>query len=687
MFSSLLIVAAVTASALVGGLRAQEASTVEQPEALVLVVKVDGEIGKRSVYMVQSTLREAEATGARVVVLDINTPGGAIVSTKEIEALINRLSRDDLQVVAFVRHQAKSAGAYIALACDRIFMAPGAAIGAIQPVMMVPGGGIQQIPDVDVRRKLISSLRADVRALLEQRPGVSPGLIKVAEAMVDREMQIYEVVCEDEDGFQQAPQYLEEAEVTALRASGARVVRSDSLGPGPLTLTASEAERLGFSDGTVISVEELVRDELNEPLEAVRFREETWSEGAVAWLDAMKPLLFVFGFLMLVLELKTPGFALPGVLGALLLGLAMFGSYLMGLASWVDILLFFAGIAFVGIEIFVLPGMLVFGLSGFACIIAGLVLSQQSFFLPATAAQHDILLTNLWHMLALTGMVLVGAVVLWKLTPYIPVFNRILQPAPTPAPGAATQFSGGDGGLGGSRAALVGLEGVAITDLRPVGVMEVDGERYDALAEGTFVGKDSSIRIIAVQGNQVVVEVVDGGEASQRGAAGIGFLIFLSLLGLCFAIAEVFFPSFGILSVLAAVSFVSSIFLAYTQVDMMTGHLFLVSSAIVVPVAVYYSLRVLPRTAMGRMLMLSGPNRDFVEGAAQEPGLEGYEGKAGVALSDLRPSGVARIEGERVDVITRGEMLEQGAALVVVEVEANRVVVTLDRRESRESQS
>lgn len=685
----LLLCAALGLIALAAPVRAQPTAPDDPAEALVLVVKIDGEVGKNSVYMVQSTLREATATGARVVILDINTPGGAIISTREIEALISRLSREEVQVVAFVRHQAKSAGAYIALACDKIYMAPGSAMGAIQPVMMVPGGGIQQIPDADVRRKLISSLRSDIRALLERKPGISPGLIKVAEAMVDREMQIFEANREDEDGFQQATEYLEASELQDLKARGVQFAGEPRLlGPGPLSLTASEAERLGFSSGTVTSIEELVREELHESFESVRFRDETWSEGAVAWLDSMKPLLFVFGFLLLVLELKTPGFAVPGVLGVLLLALGMFGSYLMGLASWIDILLFFAGIGMVAAEIFLFPGMLVFGLSGFVFIIAGLVLSQQSFFLPATAAQHDILLVNLWQMLLLTMSVLVGAVVLWKLTPHIPVFNRILQPAPAPATGTATQFSRAGSNADAARSRLVGAQGVAITDLRPIGMMEVNGERYDALAEGEFVSKDTPIRIIALQGNQAVVEAVrEPVDGPQSGAVGIGFLIFLSLLGLCFAIAEVFFPSLGILSILAAISFVASIFLAYTQVDMMTGHLFLGSSAVVVPVTVYFSLRILPNTAIGRMFMLSGPDREFVEGAAQEPGIDRFANKKGTALSSLRPSGTARIEGERVDVITRGEMLEQGAALVVVEVEANRVVVTLDRSESQESQS
>lgn len=650
-------------------------------EALVLVVKIEGEIGVRTVYMVQSALREALSTGARFVILDIDTPGGLIVSTKEIEGLIHRLQEHEVQVYAWVRHQAKSAGAYIALACDKLFMAPGSSIGAIQPVMIGPGG-VVEMPD-NYRRKLVSSMRANVRALLESRPGISKGLLKVAEAMVDREMVMFEVTYEDENGFQQAPEFIEQSELQALEQRNVKIVRREALGPGPLTLTASEAERYGFSSGTISSIEELVREELHEPWESVMYREETWSEGAVAWLDSMKPILFVLGFVLLLIELKTPGFAVPGALGALLLALAMFGSYLVGLAEWTEILLFFLGIGLIAVEIFVLPGMLIFGLVGILCMVFGLVLSQQSFFIPATVAQEDILLGNLTNMLMLTVVVIVGAVTMWKLTPHIPVFNRILQAAPTTT-GAAIHLGQQAESSESARARLVGLVGVTMTDLRPSGVVEADGERYDAVADGSFVARDTRVRVVAVQYNQVVVEAIEDAEA---GEIDVGVLILLWALGLCFVIAEVFFPSMGILSILAALAFVSAIFLAYTQHSMMAGHITLVTAAVAVPIVVYYTLKILPNTPIGRVFLLKGPGRDFVAGAAQQPGIERYLNKRGSALSSLRPSGLARIEGERVDVITRGEMIDAGSPLQVIEVEGNRVVVSLDRSEAQEQPS
>lgn len=650
--------------------RAQGEDADEQAPAdvQVVVVPVTGEIGVRTLYMVQDSLRRA-SSGVRKVVLEIDTPGGLIDAMRDIETMLSNFKESGVQTVAYVRRSAWSAGAYIALACHEIYMAPGSSIGAITPVVVGPGGAAQ-IPEDDVRKKQISVLRADIRALVERREVVPPGLATAAEAMVDPGMRVFEVTYE-EDGVQQTA-ILDEEELRTLEDRGIEVVQRTGFVTAPLTLTAEEAERLGFSSGTIGSLRELVEEEFLLPWESVEMREETWSEGAVAWLDTIKPLLFVFGFMLLVLELKTPGLALPGVLGVLLLGLAMFGSYLVGLAEWTEILLFFAGIALVAVEIFVMPGTLVFGLAGLVCLVSGLILSQQSFFIPANAAQQDILLQNLTQMLLLTALVIGCAILLWRLTPHIPVFNRILQAPPErPSTGASTQFASASA-VDTAGADLVGTVGEAVTDLRPVGSMEANGERYDVLAEGTFVSRGTRVRIVSMQGNQLFVEPVD---EAERGEINIGWLILMLVLGVCFAIAEIFFPSAGVLAVLSAVGFVASIFLAYTQHSLVMGHVFLVTAAILAPTAIYWALRIFPSTPMGKRFLQTGPDREYVARAAEEPNIDRFLHQTGEALSSLRPAGSARIAGERVDVITRGEMLDKGVAVRVIQVEGNRVVV------------
>lgn len=155
----------------------------------------------------------------------------------------------------------------------------------------------------------------------------------------------------------------------------------------------------------------------------------------------------------------------------------------------------------------------------------------------------------------------------------------------------------------------------------------------------------------------------------------IGLLILLLMLGVIFVVAEVFFVSFGVLAILAASCFVSSIFLAYTQHSQEVGHVLLGTTAVVVPLSVWFALKWLPHTKIGQMMILPVPDRGATEHAAEEPGLGQLSGKHGLTESTLRPSGIARIDGRRVHVVTRGELLDSGVAVEVIQVDGNRVVV------------
>jgi membrane-bound serine protease (ClpP class) len=640
-------------------------------ETRVLLVPVEGPIGVPTVALIQRALREADSRGVARVVLVVDTPGGELLATKEIQAVLANIRRRDIHTVAWVKSKAWSAGAYIALACSEIFMASNASIGAITPVIASPLGA-QDIPDGDARNKAISALRADVSGLVKARK-LPEWAGTVAEAMVDPRMVVFEVTYEDESRHQKFA-VVEEAGLQELERKGLKIVDKHEFTRRPLTLDAQEAERLGFSRGTFDSFEELVRSEWNLPAEAIGRLEETWSESTVAWLDGMKPVLMVLGFILLLVELKT-GMLIAGVLGAVLLGLAFFSSYLVGLASWGDILLFIAGIGLVSVEVFVAPGTLVFGMLGLLCVIAGLILSQQDFVVPANEVQSDILLNNLLNLLYLTLLTVLGAIVTWKLLPRVPILNRAIQAPPSSsATGASTQWGATRGRPGDAE--LVGKAGSAATDLRPAGIMEIGAERWDVVTEGGFVPRGARVRVVQVKGNRIVVAPLAADDAAgERGQVGLGLLALLLMVGLGLVIAEVFFVSAGILSILAAVALVSSVFLAYTQHGPATGHVFLAVCGIGAPLAIYYALKILPTTGFGKRYLLSGPDAAEVAGAAAEPHLARFSGKTGVAISALRPAGFARIDDQRVDVVTRGEMLEAGTLLRVVEVIGNRVVV------------
>lgn len=150
--------------------------------------------------------------------------------------------------------------------------------------------------------------------------------------------------------------------------------------------------------------------------------------------------------------------------------------------------------------------------------------------------------------------------------------------------------------------------------------------------------------------------------------------ILLLIAGFGCIAAEVFFPSFGLLSVLSGVAMIAAVVLAF-QESQQAGILFLVLAVVGLPLVWLASFRLFPRTPLGRKLVAQGASWSKEERAAVEAGAQRFVGRRGQAQSALRPAGIASFDGERVDVITRGEHLDAGTALRALEFVGNRLVV------------
>lgn len=149
-------------------------------------------------------------------------------------------------------------------------------------------------------------------------------------------------------------------------------------------------------------------------------------------------------------------------------------------------------------------------------------------------------------------------------------------------------------------------------------------------------------------------------------------IILLFGAGIALLVAEVFIPSLGLLGMLAGLSLVASIGLAFYE-DPTTGAILLTVTAISVPLILTFGIKLFPKTPLGKKLTATGFS--FKDGRGVDRRDEGLAGKVGVVEATLRPAGIARIEGRRVDVVSRGESIESGAEIFVVEVSGNRVVV------------
>jgi len=156
-------------------------------------------------------------------------------------------------------------------------------------------------------------------------------------------------------------------------------------------------------------------------------------------------------------------------------------------------------------------------------------------------------------------------------------------------------------------------------------------------------------------------------------------IILLFGLGLALLIAEIFIPSGGILGLLSALSILGAIGKAFL-LNANTGIALLAATAVTVPLVMTFGIKMFPYTPMGRRLTMRGFS--FEDGEGTDRRDHDLTGRRGVVEATLRPAGIARIDGRRVDVVSRGEQLDVGAAVEVVEVSGNRVIVAASRADA-----
>ena len=415
-----------------------------QTRPVVYRIPVTGVVELGLAPFVERGIDEAERAGALAVILDMDTPGGRVDAA---ERIADAIADSEVPVYTFVNRRAFSAGALISLATDRIYMRPGSVIGAATPV---DGSGTK------ASEKIVSAMRSEMRALAEAQ-GLDP---RVAEAMVDESIEIADVVAEGK----------------------------------LLTLTTEEAVALGYAEA--IDDFPALLGALGAARAEVHDMEVNWAERIVRLLShpVVSPFLLSLGFLGLVIEIKTPGLGLAGGAGLLALSL-FFGSHLIiGLAGLEELLIFGAGAVLLAVEVFVIPGIGLFGLLGGAGIVAGLYLS-----LMGDAAFVDDLARAGWILSTAFFIVLITG---WVLLKRLPHSDRLFRSGILLASRTDKEI-GYEAAL--TRPDLVGSEGVAITDLRPSGTGLFQDERLDVVSESEWIEEGTPIRVVSSEGYRHVV--------------------------------------------------------------------------------------------------------------------------------------------------------------------------------------
>lgn len=421
---------------------------ISTPAQKVYLGDIDGEIDLGMAPYITRVVNEAEKNDADAIIFRINTFGGRLDAATQIkDAIIGT----KILTIAYINNRAISAGSLISLSCNKIVMVPGSSIGAST---VVDQSGNKQ------SEKYQSYMRSEMRATAERNGRRTD----IAQGMVDERIVIPGIV-----------------DSTQL-----------------VTLTTDEALKYGIADVQVNNLKDVLKAFDLQGAEIVRIN-ENWAEEVVKFLNnaIVSSILIMIGFFGLIAEIKTPGWGVPGTVGIIALALFFGSSYILELASIMDILLFVLGLILLALEIFVIPG---FGIAG----IAGIILIFASLFLSLTPSgpfmDFDAISIAIIQLTGAIVAALVFILILAKFLPKSSTFNKLILADEERAEQGYVSYP--------SEKELVGQEGIALTTLRPAGTAEFNGKRYDVVADWEYIEQGSMIIVLRVEGVKVVVKKV-----------------------------------------------------------------------------------------------------------------------------------------------------------------------------------
>jgi membrane-bound serine protease (ClpP class) len=265
----------------------------------------------------------------------------------------------------------------------------------------------------------------------------------------------------------------------------------------------SAARRL-LSAGTVQNIHELLKREGLDKCEVVTMSISP-AEKIARIIDGfpVSGILLALGLLAIYIEIKTPGFGLPGITGIALLLLWFWGHHIAGLAGAEEALLFALGIILILLEIFVIPGFGITGITGIALLVLGVIMSMVEHYpgRPVYEIDSQDIVSAIWKFGIAVIVLFAGGWLIGKIMPKTILFQQVSL-GTTLDKATITSDSI-------SSSVKVGMRGVAVTPLRPSGIGVFDNRRVDVIARGDFIKQGAQIVIAEIQGNRIVVDSCD----------------------------------------------------------------------------------------------------------------------------------------------------------------------------------
>ncbi|MBN1588259.1 MAG: hypothetical protein JW888_01960 [Pirellulales bacterium] len=457
-------------------------------------VDLEGLVTFEKVNQVKRSIEEAIGRdAANFVCLWIDSAGGSPTDSINLANFLADLPSTKVRTVAYIDNKARGDAALVALACDQIVMLPDAVLGG-------PGDYFMSAPEIDQAKDGIRQ-----RARQKFRSWSLPM------AMFDPNLTVFCCTRLNMPGLKEYFCTEELDEENHGQPDGKKQWRQGQPvhGPGRLyQANGAEAVDHHLANHTVKNFTEF--KEIYGLEDDPHLVEPNWADSLIRILasPAVAMLLLMVGGAALYAELHTPGIGLGGFLATVCFLMFFWAQFIGDNAVWLEIILFLAGVSFLVLEVFVLPGFGIFGIGGGALVLASLVLATQTFFLPRNEYQLHQFQVSLTIVAGAGLGVVVLASMLNRWLPHVPLLNRLMLGPPTAEEQELTQH----------RESLVhfeellGQQGITTTQLTPSGKARFGDQLVDVIADGELVEPNTRIVVVEIHGNRVMVEPVDAEE-------------------------------------------------------------------------------------------------------------------------------------------------------------------------------
>ncbi len=461
-----------------------------------VVIEMYGEIdGKLTTYF-KSRFEQAKSANADLLIIDINSPGGLKIESLEMARMLRDC--DWAYTVAVVTNEAISGAALISIGCDEILIDPNAKFGDIGEIQF----DMEEFAWRLIEPKIESYLSRDARDLAESKGRPAD----LAEAMVDKEVLVYRRPKEGVEG---------EFEFTAARTD--EEIKPDEpweLIPetGPerfLTVSGQRAKELEIAQGFASSVDELAK-EFEYDASKLRRYHFTATDTFVHSLNQpfFTGLLILIGLIAIYIEASAPGIGIGGLVAGLCAVLFFWSRFLTGTSGWLEVILFLAGLTFIALELFVIPGFGLPGLSGIVLVFASVLLASQSFIVPETAVQWNTLTSSALVMLTSGVLFLIAAVFISRRLGTLPFLNRLVLAGPDSSAVEGTDQSVETLSVAQELGLSVGDIGQAESVLRPAGRAIFKDRSVNVVSDGSYIEVGERVKIVRISGNIIQVASV-----------------------------------------------------------------------------------------------------------------------------------------------------------------------------------